>query len=372
MSTGINLKYMRRALQLALNGFTHPNPMVGCVIVNNGEVVGEGWHPAAGQPHAEVYALQAAGDRARGADVYVTLEPCCHRGRTAPCTDALIAAGVRRVIVAVRDVDIRVKGKGVETLQAAGIEVRTGSLQNKAREMNRAFFHFHETGRPYVTLKAAMSDDGRIATRSGSSKWVSGNESRDYVHILRARSGAVVAGINTLLNDDARLDARPAGVVVPRQPLRVVLDSHLRLSPNSACVRLAREFPDTHPLLIATTRYASQTAVSALAGPGVEVAVLASDLNGRVGLHALMALLAERKIVSVLCEGGAELAASLLTERLANEAMYFVAPIVIGGSEAPGPIGGSGVDTISEAWHTGRIAVSRFGSDLLLQMKISY
>ncbi len=363
---------MRRALALAEKGFTHPNPMVGCVIVKNGQVIGEGWHPAAGQPHAEVFALRAAGDKAADSDVYVTLEPCCHRGRTAPCTEALIAAKVKRVIVGTRDSDIRVKGKGVETLQAAGIEVCTGLLQNRCREINRSFFHFHETGRPYVTLKAAMSVDGRIATHLGSSQWVTGSEARQHVHILRARSGAVIAGINTLLMDDARLDARPAGAVVPRQPLRVVLDSHLRLPVNSAAVRLARDYPDTHPLLIATTRHASEAAKAALSGPGVEVAVLASDRDGRVGLHALMALLAERKIVSVLCEGGAELAASLLAERLVNEAMYFIAPIVIGGREAPGPVGGSGVDTVGEAWNTGRISVSRFGNDLLLTMKIAY
>ena len=367
-----DLKFMRRALLLAGRGYTLPNPMVGCVIVKDGVVVGEGWHPAAGEPHAEVFALRAAGELARGADVYVTLEPCCHHGRTPPCTQALITAGVKRVIVGTRDADVRVKDQGLEVLAAAGIEVTSGVLHDKCREINRAFFHFHEIGRPYVTLKCAMSLDGRIATHSGKSQWITGQAARTYVHEIRARSGAVIAGINTLLKDDARLDARLPNNVQVRQPLRVVVDSHLRLPASSAAVRLARENPETHPLLIATTRNPPDAGVAALAGAGVEIAALASDFEGRVGLHGLMALLAERKVASVFCEGGAQLAASLLVDKLANEAMFFMAPMIIGGRSSPGPVGGIGVESIAAAWHTGPVRVRKFGSDLLLQAKISY
>ena len=245
--------WMRRALRLAAQGFTPPNPMVGCVIVKNGESVGEGFHPYAGALHAERFALANAGEKARGATAYVTLEPHGHWSRTPPCTDALIAAGVARVVAATLDSNPKVSGRGIAQLQQAGITVDVGVCESQARRLNEAFFHFHETGTPFVVLKAAMTLDGKIATRTGDSKWITGEKARAWVHEQRARAGAVMVGIETLLADDAQLTARLPNVDLPRQPLRIVVDSRLRTPGNSQAVALAHSRPEFQPLLIATT-----------------------------------------------------------------------------------------------------------------------
>ncbi|HLV80327.1 MAG TPA: bifunctional diaminohydroxyphosphoribosylaminopyrimidine deaminase/5-amino-6-(5-phosphoribosylamino)uracil reductase RibD, partial [Chthonomonadaceae bacterium] len=255
---------MRRALRLAARGWTYPNPMVGCVIVREGEIVGEGYHPTAGQPHAELFALEQAGERARGATAYVTLEPCCHFGRTPPCTNALIRAGVGRVVAATLDADPRVRGQGLAALQAAGIATSVGLLEALARQLNEAFLHFHATGTPFITLKAAMTLDGKIATRTGEAHWITGEAARRYVHRLRGQSGAVLVGIGTLLADDPQLTARLPGRRLVRQPLRIVVDSRLRTPPEAQAVRLAAVSPDETPLLIATTENAPLERVRAL------------------------------------------------------------------------------------------------------------
>jgi diaminohydroxyphosphoribosylaminopyrimidine deaminase/5-amino-6-(5-phosphoribosylamino)uracil reductase len=362
--------WMRRALTLAERGYTPPNPRVGCVLVRDGVIVGEGYHPFAGQPHAEVFALRAAGERARGATAYVTLEPCCHWGRTPPCTDALIAAGVRRVVVATRDSDVRVKDRGVEILRAAGIEVEVGLLDAQARAMNAAYFHFHETGQPHVTLKAAMTLDGKIATRAGDSQWITGASARLYVHRLRAQSGAVMAGIGTLLADDARLTARLPGVELPRLPLRIVVDSHLRTPLDAAAVREARVAPIPTPLLIATTDTAPAERAAALTGNGVEVLRLPAMADGRVDLVALMQELAQRKIISILVEGGGTLNAALLERRLAHRVLFFLAPKLIGGRDAPTPIEGEGVADLGASTLLGRLQFRRFGPDVAIEADI--
>jgi diaminohydroxyphosphoribosylaminopyrimidine deaminase/5-amino-6-(5-phosphoribosylamino)uracil reductase len=362
--------WMRRALHLATQGYTPPNPMVGCVIVKDGESVGEGYHPYAGQPHAEAFALRAAGDHARGATVYVTLEPCCHWGRTPPCTDALIAAGVARVIVATRDIKDEKRGRGVEILRAAGIEVEIGLLEAEARALNAAFFHYHETGLPLVTLKAAMTLDGKIASHTGESKWITGEESRRQVHELRARSGAVMVGINTLLADDAKLDARLPGVELPRQPLRVVVDSRLRTPPTAAAVQLARRFPAERPLLIAATEAADRDRMAALTGDGVEVLLLPGDAGNRVELRALMRELGARQIISVLCEGGGELNAGLLRAGMAHRALFFIAPKLLGGRNAPTPLEGEGADSPTAALPLADMEVVPYGPDFALMGKI--
>jgi diaminohydroxyphosphoribosylaminopyrimidine deaminase / 5-amino-6-(5-phosphoribosylamino)uracil reductase len=344
--------------------------MVGCVIVRDGVVVGEGYHPYAGQPHAEVFALRAAGERAWGATVLVTLEPCYHWGRTPPCTDALIAAGVARVIVATRDVKDEKRGRGVEILREAGIEVSVGLLEAEARALNEAFFHFHATGLPFVTLKAAMTLDGKIASQSGQSKWITGETARRRVHELRARSGAVMVGINTLLADDARLDARLPGVVLPRQPLRVVVDSHLRTPPISAAVQLARQLPAELPLLIATTDSASAERITALAGDGVEVLCLPADVDSRVDLRVLLRELAARKVISVLCEGGGELHAGLLKAGMAHRALFFVAPKLLGGRNAPTPLAGEGADSPAMAVPLTEFKAVCYGDDIALEGRI--
>ena len=358
--------WMRRALKLAAKGFTPPNPMVGCVVVKNGKVVGQGFHPVVGQPHAEVFALRDAGDAALGADAYVTLEPCCHYGRTGPCTEALIQAGIRRVVVAAEDVDPRVAGKGLKRLMEAGIAVESGLLAAESRALNEAFFHFHTAKTPFVTLKSAMSLDGKIAAHTGASRWVTGEKARAHVHALRARAGAVMAGIGTVLADDPLLDARltPAP---PRQPLRVIVDSHLRLPVGS---RLANSAAPERPVIVFTTEGASQSSESSLTKEGLEVIRL-PERNGSVDLVAVMRFLASRSIISVFCEGGGTLNAALLEARLAHRALFFVAPLLIGGSTAPTPVEGAGASSPSEGWELDNLKVQRFGADIAITARIN-
>lgn len=360
-------RWMRRALRLATKGFTAPNPMVGCVLVRNGVMVGEGYHVAAGMPHAEVNALQQAGERARGATAYVTLEPCCHHGRTPPCTKALIAAGVRHVVVATLDPDPRVRGRGIAELREAGISVEVGVMEPAARALNRAFFHFHETGLPLITLKTAMTLDGKVATSTGDTRWITGPKARNYVHRLRAQSGAVLAGIGTVLADDPRLDARLPGRRLPRQPLRVIVDSHLRTPPCSAAVLLAQQNPHTQPLLIATT---APTPPKELEVTGVEVVTLPADSAGRVDLHALVHHLAERQIISVLVEGGPTLHEAFLKAGLAHRVIFFIAPKLMGGKNAPTAVEGEGVATLAQAWQLGPFTIRRFAPDIVLEADI--
>jgi diaminohydroxyphosphoribosylaminopyrimidine deaminase/5-amino-6-(5-phosphoribosylamino)uracil reductase len=357
--------WMRRALRLAEKGFTPPNPMVGCVIVREGMPVGEGFHPVAGQPHAEVFALRAAGEKARGATAYVTLEPCSHWGRTPPCADALIAAGVSRVVAAAQDDNPRVGGKGLERLRAAGIAVTVGTLEAQARQQNEAFFHFHATGTPFVTLKAAMTLDGKIATRTGDSKWITAPAARRYVHRLRAQSGAVLVGIETLLADNALLNARlrPAP---PRQPLRIVVDSRLRTPPDAAAVRLAAADPGANPLLIATTEQADAEKERRLQQEGVEIVRFPADREGHVDLTALCAHLAKREVISILAEGGGRLHAALLHAQLAQKVLFFVAPKLIGGRDAPTPVEGQGLAVMAAALPVETLRTRRLGPDLLL------
>jgi diaminohydroxyphosphoribosylaminopyrimidine deaminase/5-amino-6-(5-phosphoribosylamino)uracil reductase len=363
-------RWMRRALRLAEKGFTPPNPMVGCVLVKAGKIVGEGYHPAAGQPHAEIFALRAAGEQARGATAYVTLEPCCHFGRTPPCTHALIAAGVARVVAATTDANPKVSGKGLEELRVAGIEVAVGVLEAEARRLNEAFFHYHTTGTPFVTLKAAMTLDGKIATHTGDSKWITGPEARRYVHRLRAQSGAVMVGIGTLLADDARLTARLPGVALPRQPLRIVVDSHLRTPPHAQAVRLASEAAEETPLLIATTfdgHGDKQERTAALERCGVEVLRLPATPEGRVDLACLCKHLAERQVISVLVEGGGELHAALLAANLAHKALFFLAPKLVGGRDAPTPVEGIGWPLMAQAYRLDSLRVRRLQQDLAIE-----
>ena len=361
---------------LAQRSFATPNPGVGCVLVRENRVVGEGWTQVAGQAHAEVMALGMAGERAQGATAYVTLEPCCHWGRTPPCTDALIAAQVVRVVAATQDNDPRVGGQGLAQLDAAGITTQVGVLEARARASNAAFFHFHETLTPLVTLKAAMTLDGKIATRTGSSQWITGAKAREYVHGLRARSGAVMVGIGTLLADDAQLSARLPDAPAPRQPLRVVVDSRLRTPPACRAVRLIRDTAQTNgiaaPLLIATTTEADSGREQALTEAGVEVLRLPPDSGGRVDLAALLTDLAARKIISVLVEGGGELAAGLLQQRLAHRVLFFIAPKLAGGQNAPTPIEGLGIAQMRDAIALDELNTRQFGRDLAIEADIRY
>ena len=316
-------RHMLRALDLARRGLysTDPNPRVGCVIAHGERIVGEGWHRYAGEPHAEIHALAAAGGHAAGATAYVTLEPCRHTGRTGPCTRALVEARVARVVAAMRDPDPRVAGEGFAELAAAGIEVGTGLLEAEARELNRGFVSRFERGRPWVRCKLAATLDGRTATAAGESRWITGEAARADVHRLRARAGAVLAGIGTVLADDPRLDARVDDADCLAPPMRVIVDSRLRTPPA------ARVFSAPGRVLVATSRDASSA--PALLDTGAEVVSL-PDAGGRVALGDLMTTLAERGANEVHTECGPTLSGALLESDLVDEVVVYLAPALLG------------------------------------------
>ncbi len=313
--------WMAQALHLAERGLytTSPNPRVGCVLVHDGVVVGEGWHQRAGEPHAEVLALRDAGDKARGATAYVTLEPCSHHGKTPPCADALIAAGVARVVTAVQDPNLQVAGQGIAKLRAAGIDVECGLMEAAARELNIGFFARMTRGTPWLRGKIAMSLDGRTALSNGKSIWITGEAARLDVQHWRARSCAVLTGIGTVLADDARLNVRD--IETGRQPLRVVLDSKLRMPLT------ARVLPGKNVLIYTAAR--DQQKIAALENAGVTVSVL-QDGNGQVDLHAMLHDLARRGCNEVLVEAGSILNGALLRARLVDELLLYVAPQLLG------------------------------------------
>lgn len=352
--------FMSRALQLARRGLytTDPNPRVGCVIVAGGEVVGEGWHERAGGPHAEVAALAAAGARARGATVYVTLEPCCHHGRTPPCTAALIEAGVGRVVAAIRDPNPRVAGQGLEQLQAAGIAVDCGVMAAEATALNPGFIRRMADGRPFVRLKIAASVDGRTALASGESQWITGAAARRDVHCLRARSSAVLTGIGTALADDPRLTVRDVEFEVVRQPLRVVLDSGLRLLPD------ARMLGEAGETLVLTTAEGDD---SALRAAGARVEHVESQ-GGRPGLTTVMHRLAELECNEVLVEAGARLNGALLAAGLVDEIVVYLAPVLLGDA-GRGLFTLPGVKSMPDRPALALIDERRVGDDLRLVYK---
>ncbi|MDN5348040.1 MAG: diaminohydroxyphosphoribosylaminopyrimidine deaminase [Clostridia bacterium] len=354
--------YMQRALELARLGLgrTSPNPAVGAVVVSRGEVVGEGYHQKAGTPHAEIHALQAAGSRAKGATLYVTLEPCCHFGRTPPCTKAIIAAGIRRVVAAMPDPNPRVSGKGLAELREAGLEVEVGVLAQEAQELNEAFIKYITSGRPWVTMKMAVSLDGKIATFTGASRWITGPESRLKAHQMRDTHDVVLVGIGTVLADDPLLTTRlPGGR--GRDAARVILDSRLRIPLEARVVRLA----SPAPTLVATTAAAPPEKLAILQGKGVEVLILPSE-EGRVSWPALLEALAARGWTSILIEGGAEVNASALAAGVVDKVVAFIAPKIIGGRSAPGAVGGEGAALPDCAWQLERIKLDRCGDDIML------
>ncbi len=318
-------RMMARALQLAERGLwtTSPNPRVGCVLVRDGAIVGEGWHEKAGQPHAEVHALRAAGERARGATAYVTLEPCSHHGRTPPCAEALVAAGVARVVAAMEDPNPLVAGRGLALLRAAGIETASGLLENEARELNLGFVSRMTRGRPWLRLKAAASLDGKTALNNGSSQWITGPEARRDGHRWRARACAILTGIGTVRDDDPSLTVRD--VETPRQPLRVIVDSRLETPPTAKILAGGR-------VLIAAAVEAPERA-AALRAAGAEIVLLA-NAQGKVDLAALLQELGRRGINELHAEAGHKLNGSLLREGLVDEFLFYLAPCLIGDDAA--------------------------------------
>ena len=356
------MSYMERALALAWGalGSVSPNPAVGAVVVKDGRVVGEGRTQAPGRSHAEIVALRQAGEDAAGTVLYTTLEPCCHFGRTPPCTDAIIASGISEVRSAVADPNPLVSGKGHSALRDAGIRTVTGEGEAEATKVMEAYFKFITTGLPFVIAKFAMSLDGKIATRTGDSRWISGEESRRYAHRLRATSDAVMVGVNTVIADDPRLTARDdSGEPRGRQPLRVVVDSRGRTPAE------ARLLSGPGRTVVAVAG-ADAPAADRLSGTGAEVERVEGS-DGRVDLAELLSRLAlGREITSLLVEGGGTLLGSLFDQRLVDKVVAFVAPAVIGGRDAPAPVGGTGVQRAADAFRLQGVEVLHLGADVAM------
>ena len=352
---------MRLALRLAARaqGRTRPNPMVGAVVVRSGRIVGRGFHSAAGRPHAEVLALRQAGRLAKGATLYVSLEPCAHTGRTPPCAEAIKAAGVKRVVSAMIDPNPKTKGRGLKRLRAHGIRTKVGLLEEAARALNEVFVTWMKKKRPFVTVKAAQSLDGKIATRTGESRWISGPKARNWAKQLRTQVDAVLVGVETVLKDDPLLTAGS------RPPLRVVLDSSLKTPPT------ARLFTHPGPVLIAATTAGSAQRERALRRAGAEVRRFPSQ-NGRVPLSSLLRHLAQREISHLLIEGGGETIASALAVRAVDRIYCVVAPLIIGGREAPTAMEGKGIVSLTRAVRLKNLSVSRLGPDLLIQADVQF
>lgn len=352
--------YMREALRVAANarGRTSPNPLVGAVIVREGRIIATGWHREAGTPHAEIHALRMAGELAKGATLYVTLEPCAHYGRTGPCAKAVAEAGIARVVVALRDPNPKVAGKGLAMLEEAGIEVKCGLLSREAARLNEAFLKWIETGLPFVALKTAMSLDGKIATFTGASQWITGEAARQRVHEYRDVYDGILAGIGTVLSDDPSLTARLEGGA-GKNPVRIISDSMAR-TPVQA--RLMTD--GAAPVLIAVTEAAPAGRVEALKAAGAELIVAGS--GPQVDMTLLMKALGERDITSVFVEGGGTVNFSLLKAGLVDKVYAFVAPKLIGGREAKTPVEGEGFAELSEAVELTRLEAETVGRDVLL------
>jgi len=357
--------HMARALELAARGegWVEPNPMVGCTIVQNGETVGEGFHQRFGGPHAEIEALQSAGSRATGATVYVTLEPCCHQGKTGPCTKALIAARVARVVIAQLDPNPRVAGRGVAELQRAGITVEVGLLESQAAELCAPYLKLVRTGRPWIIAKWAMTLDGKLATRLGDSRWISCEASRAIVHEIRGRVDGIMVGRATALTDDPLLTARPAG---PRKATRIVLDSHASLALTSQLVRTARQTP----VLVAVGEQAPSEKRQQLADAGCEVLECPGATSDK-RLEWLLDELGRRELTNILVEGGSQLLGSLLDAGQIDEVHAFIAPKLVGGAHAPGPIAGTGLELLANALKLSAPEIVPCGTDVYVRGRVA-
>jgi len=348
--------FMKMAISMAKKGegWVSPNPMVGAVLVKDSRILSKGFHRRYGGDHAEVDAIKRTKEPLEGATLYVNLEPCCHWGKTPPCCDAIIKAGIKRVVIANRDPNPLVNGKGIEILKRHGIEVETGILEEEGKALNRAYFKYYEKKSPFITLKWAQSLDGKIATSEGDSKWISSQRALRFAHKLRAIHQAVVVGIGTVLKDDPQLTVR---LVRGRNPLRVILDSHLRIPLDSKVLNVREA-----PLLIATTQKADPGKMALLQQKGIEVLKLGKE---RVDLRELLNVLYERKIQSVLVEGGREVLTSFLREGLCDRLTVVISPKLIG--EGLSPLGDLGIKKIEEAFLLKNASLKRIGSDWIFE-----
>lgn len=353
-------KYMRLAMQLAGNaiGRTSPNPLVGAVIVKDNRVVGCGWHRKAGTPHAEVHALNQAGELAQGADVYVTLEPCAHYGKTPPCSKALVEAKVKNVYGGLLDVNPKVAGKGFKILEDAGIHVEYGFLQDELRKQNEVFFKWIEHKKPFIILKAAMTLDGKIATATGQSKWITNETSRAYGYKLRDIYDGIMVGINTVIEDNPMLTARVDG---GKNPIRIVVDSSLKIDINANVVQ-----DKSAKTIVATTDKADKDKILKLQAQDVDVIVVDKDENDKVDIEKLLDILGQQNICSILVEGGATLSGSFVAKKLVDKVYFFIAPKIVGGKEAKTPVAGTGILNLQEALSLKDIQIEKLKEDILI------
>ncbi|HDD35572.1 MAG TPA: bifunctional diaminohydroxyphosphoribosylaminopyrimidine deaminase/5-amino-6-(5-phosphoribosylamino)uracil reductase RibD [Candidatus Desulfofervidus auxilii] len=353
--------YMQYAIALAkkARGRTSPNPLVGAVIVKDGRIVGKGYHKKAGLPHAEIEAIKAAGEQAKGADLYVTLEPCNHYGRTPPCTEAILRAGIKRVFVGMRDPNPHVKGKGIEYLKSKGIEVEIGILEKKCQRLNEMFIKYVTTGMPFVSLKLAATLDGKIALNNSETKWITNKKSRLFTHHLRDIHDAILVGINTVLKDDPALTTR-----LPkkkgRDPVRIILDTHLRIPLNAKVLHLNSDAKT----VIVTAFDVLTEKVKVLETMGVEVWQIGLE-NGQLSLRELLALLGKKGIMSVLVEGGAKVATSFLKQKLVDKIYFFYAPKIVG-REHLSMVGELGISSLKKAIQFKDVSLRRFENDILI------
>jgi diaminohydroxyphosphoribosylaminopyrimidine deaminase/5-amino-6-(5-phosphoribosylamino)uracil reductase len=352
--------WMRRALHLAEKGRgrTSPNPMVGAVLVKRGRLVGEGYHARAGDPHAEIVAIKNAGEKAKGATLYLNLEPCTHYGKTPPCAPAVIEAGVRRVVVGIVDPNPLVKGRGVARLKQAGLDVKVGILEKECHRLNEAFCKYIVQHEPFIILKMAATLDGKLATRHGESQWITGETSRRFVHRLRDQVDGVVVGIGTVLKDDPMLTSRIRG---GRDPYRIVFDSRLRIPENAKVVDLSPS-----KTIVATTEMASRHKIERLREKGVRI-LISDSKSGKVDLKSSLLKLAEMEMMSLLLEGGSQLSGSFLDQRLIDKILLFLSPKLIGDPLAPGIFSGAGVASLKEAISIRDLKMRKIGEDILLE-----
>lgn len=361
MKDNNDIYYMKRAIELARKGEgrTSPNPLVGAVIVKAGRIIGEGYHKYYGGNHAEIEAINNAEESVKGATIYVNLEPCSHYGKTPPCALRLVEEGVNKVVIGIVDPNPKVSGQGIKILEDNGIEVAVGVLEKETKELNEVFIKYIASGMPFVYLKYAMTLDGKIATTNGDSKWISNEKSRQEVHKLRNKVGGIMVGINTIITDDPSLTTR---VENGKDPIRIIVDSNCRIPPKAMVLQIESDVRT----IVAVTRNADPLKVALIEETGAEVLVI-KEREGRVDLKSLLKLLGNRGIDSILIEGGGNLNWSALKDELIDKVQVYIAPKLIGGVKAPTPVGGKGIDLMSEAVELYDIKRKIFNEDIMIE-----